>query len=273
MCCSSSGLPGPAGRPPDERRNTKVQKPLYFQNENQMIAGVLHTPEGRGPFAGVILCHGFTGNKVETHFLFVAMSRELERRRIASLRFDFRGSGESEGEFVDMTPSAEVSDARQALHVLAKQPEVDAARLGVIGLSLGGLVAACTAGREPAVRSVVLWAPVAETLSVLRTGDTKPQGWTDIGGLKLGAGFAEDVAKLQPVEELGRSKAPVLVLHGAADQSVPVSHGRSYVDRAKLMPGRRADIRVIEGADHTFNRVDWTQTVIEATADWLAETL
>ena len=76
-----------------------MQQACYFSNEGQQIAGTVHIPDGPGPFPGVLLCHGFTGQRIEAHFIFVKMSRALEQAGIASLRFDFRGSGESEGRF------------------------------------------------------------------------------------------------------------------------------------------------------------------------------
>ena len=254
-----------------------MQKPLYFENQGQLIAGTLHLPDGPGPHPAVVFCHGFTGNKGETHFLFVKASRELAAHGIASLRFDFRGSGESEGEFSDMTPLTEVSDACRALHVLADQPEVDADRLGVVGLSLGGLVAACVAGREPSVKSTVLWAAVAEIrlMSKLTNEDRSlldTQGWMDIGGLKLGAGFFRDTTKIDPVAEIAASKSPVLIIHGESDAAVPVSHAEKYFAALRSL-SRKVSKLILHEADHTFNRVGWEAEAISATVLWLEKTL
>jgi len=256
-----------------------MQKPLYFENEGQFLAGTLHLPDGAGPLPGVIFCHGFSGNKIESHFLFVAAARRLAKRGIASLRFDFRGSGESEGEFVDMTVSDEISDARAALNVLARQPEINAARLGIVGLSLGGLVAACAAAREPEVRSTVLWAAVADLAAVVnktRTAEDDLQissrGWTDLRGLKLGQPFLDDMTDLRPADELAASDSALLIIHGSADESVPVQQAAVFFAKAQR-PGRKIKKLVVEGSDHTFNSVDWSDTVINETAAWLGETL
>src|SRR2546426_5960176 len=63
---------------------------------------MIHRPErarARRGGPGVVLFHGFTGDRMESHWLFVKCSRALALAGIASLRFDFYGSGESEGEF------------------------------------------------------------------------------------------------------------------------------------------------------------------------------
>ena len=254
-----------------------MQKPLYFENKGQLIAGTLHLPSAPGPHPGVIFCHGFTGHKAEAHFLFVKAARELAKRGIASLRFDFRGSGESEGEFSEMSPATEIDDARRALHVLAEQPELDATRLGVVGLSMGGLVAACVAGREPSIRSTVLWAAVAERSIMSRlTQENRAlldtQGWMDIGGLKLGRIFFDNDGKIDPLAEIAGSKSAVLIVHGKADAAVPVDHAEKYL-AAVGQPGRKKRKLVLDEADHTFNRVGWEAEVINATASWLEETL
>ena len=256
-----------------------MQTSLCFENEGQLIAGTLHIPEGEGPWPGVIFCHGFSGHRIETHFIFVTAARRLAERGFVSLRFDFRGSGESEGEFVDMTTSAEISDARQALDVLAQRPEVDPARLGVVGISLGGLVAASTAAREPRIKSAILWAAVADLPTVLnakRAADSDKeiasQGWTNLGGLKLGREFLEDMMTLKPADELADADCAVLIIQGTDDDTVAPEQAETYFAKTQR-PGRKVKKLIIDGGDHTFGRADWTDTVISETGDWLEKTL
>jgi hypothetical protein len=252
-----------------------MQKPLYFDIQGQFIAGTLHLPEGEGPWPGVIFCHGFSGDKVESHFIFVETARALERRGIASLRFDFRGSGESDGEFVDMTPGSEIADARRALDVLAEQPETDAARLAVLGLSLGGLVAACAAARDGAVSGLVLWSAVADLAEVFEERhESAPerkalqrQGYYDYGAHRIGEGFVESVRRVDPLEELASWGGPALLVHGSEDGSVPVEHAGRY---ERALSGETT-VHIIEGADHTYAGVAWEREAIEVTRDWLVE--
>ena len=110
------------------------------------MVGMLHLPEEKGPFPAVAIYHGFTGTKVEPHRLFVKMSRALVQKGIAGTLWIFRGSGDSEGDFADMTVSGEIADAIRVLDFLQEQPEVDGERLGVLGLSMGGAIAASVAG-------------------------------------------------------------------------------------------------------------------------------
>ena len=97
-----------------------MESPVVFENKGQQIVGMLHLPEGRGRFPTALLLHGFTGTKVEAHRMFVKLSRALADHGIASLRFDYRGSGDSAGEFEDMTIRSEVADSLEAIKVLAR---------------------------------------------------------------------------------------------------------------------------------------------------------
>jgi hypothetical protein len=101
------------------------------------MAAVLHLPDGRGRAPAVLMCHGFTGHKAEAHRLFVHTARRLMQEGLVVLRFDFLGSGDSEGLFEEMTIRGEVEDALNALAFLRGHGRVDAARVANAGLLAG----------------------------------------------------------------------------------------------------------------------------------------
>ncbi|MHC4201539.1 MAG: alpha/beta hydrolase, partial [Planctomycetota bacterium] len=119
-----------------------LEKQVEFTSGGLTLRGMVHLPDAQGSSPAIVVFHGFTGNRIGGEFLPVKLSRALAGAGIASLRFDFAGSGESEGEFVDMSPLTELADARSALEFLARQEGVDPGRLGAYGHSLGGMVAA-----------------------------------------------------------------------------------------------------------------------------------
>ena len=88
----------------------------------------------------------------------------LSKLGIGSLRFDFRGSGDSEGDFSKMTLESEVSDALLAMEYLRGRPEVAKDRIGIFGRSVGGTIAVMTASRTP-VSSVVAWFPLLREIN------------------------------------------------------------------------------------------------------------
>ena len=146
------------------------------------------------------MCHGFTGQKVEAHRIFVKTAEALAAQGYLALRFDFRGSGDSEGAFEEMTFEGEVSDAVRAVDYLLAEEPVDPERIGVVGLSMGGAVAACLSGRDERIKATVLWAAVAdfEVLGAPDRWNDSPwmpefESW-DIGGLLVSRRFIQALA-------------------------------------------------------------------------------
>ena len=138
-----------------------MQKAVELKSQGLTLRGMLHMPDSAThKVPVVVIFHGFTGNKMEPHFIFVKLSRMLEKKGIASVRFDFGGSGESDGYFINMTLSGEIRDAHNILDYVKKLDGIDPERIGLVGLSMGGSVASALAGeRKDEINSLCLWAP------------------------------------------------------------------------------------------------------------------
>ena len=138
------------------------ERPVIFKNRRgQRLFGVLHLPKAGFPAPAVIMAHGFTDDKTGDNRLFVKFSRWAVDVGIAVLRFDFAGSGDSEGDFSCLTLDAEVEDLRSAIDYLTTLAEINKARVHLIGYSLGGAVSIILAAEDMRVRSFIGWAPVA----------------------------------------------------------------------------------------------------------------
>lgn len=124
------------------------------------LQGVLQTPEmnPNEKYPLVILLHGVFSNKEFP--LVTALADQLQEEGIATLRFDFNGHGESDGEFVDMTVPLEVKDAEAAFAYAKKLDFVSS--ISLAGHSQGGVVASLAAGElKDRVKSLALFAPAA----------------------------------------------------------------------------------------------------------------
>lgn len=253
-----------------------MQKAVEVQRNGMTLRGMLHRPDGSSPKVPMTLIfHGFTGNRMEAHFAFVKLSRRLEREGIASLRFDFLGSGDSDGEFKDMTLSGELDDAEAMLSYAKSLDFVDRDRIFVVGLSMGGAVASMLAGRHPGdIAALCLWAPAANMgqlirdmikqshISRVKVGATE---YFDISANLVGRAFVEDALSLDIYKMAAPYDKQVLILHGERDQTVPVEASYGYLK----IYGDRAKLHVIKGADHCFNKWEWEQEVIEKTVEFL----
>lgn len=251
---------------------TTRREPVVYDSEGQQVYAVLHRPvSAEPPYPAVAIFHGLVGSKVQPHRLYVMLSEELARTGVASLRIDFRGRGDSEGETIDMTPDADIADATGALDLLAAHPEIDAARLGLLGHSWGGVVAAVLAGRDQRVGPVVLWNAAAD----VHTWDPPMEEYGDrrafeLFGNLIGEGFYAGVRSLFPREELTRGRGPVLIAQSTEDEASgdPIGDAGRLRD-ALAGAGVPHELRLLEGLDHAFMSHHAEREVIDLTREWL----
>jgi uncharacterized protein len=249
---------------------------IKFRNPSRRcLRGIFHRPAGRGRAPGVVFLHGFTGDRMESHWLFVKCARALERAGVASLRFDFFGSGESDGTFREATLASEIEDARAAVEFFRRQKGVDRKRLGLLGLSLGGAIAALIA-TDARAKALVLWSALAypHELRALSERVTKPlgdgSGAREYSGHIISARFLEGLDRVDPLGAIRRFKRPTLVIHPGKDELLPLRHPTAFFNAA----GARIKEKVIvPGADHTFTSAAWEQEVISRSVSWFVKFL
>jgi esterase/lipase len=221
--------------------------------------------------------HGFTGHKSETHRLFVQIARALCNIGFVVLRFDFRGSGDSEGDFENMTVPGEVSDAEQAITFLSELPEVDDKIIGVIGLSMGGRVASILASKDNRVKFVVLYSAAllpskqrfldglnSESVEKLEKGEaiSLNNGWY------MRKPFFDTLDSPVPHDVMGKIRVPVLIVHGDSDQVVPMEGAVKGYEIVKSL-NIKNELHIVKGGDHVFTIREQTQEVIIKTVGWL----
>ena len=215
--------------------------------------------------------------------MFSRAARWLGERGVASLRIDFRGSGESEGAWEDTTFSSQIADAIAALDYLETLEGVDSGNISIVGLSQGGLVGAAAAGRDDRVSSLVLWSAVSNPvmsygillgydnlLAGAGSGDeamTIMLPWGAETALK--GPFFDDIFLVDPVAEITGYRGPLLVINGARDDTVTPQPqaGQVFLDYHE-----GAEALVLLDGDHVFDVLagDVTEVIDAALAYSLA---
>jgi pimeloyl-ACP methyl ester carboxylesterase len=126
------------------------------------LAGTLTLPRGQGPFPAVLLLTGSgpqdRDETILAHKPFLVIADALTRRGIAVLRVDDRGVGGSTGSGANSTTDDFAGDALAGVAYLKVRPEIDPAKIGLIGHSEGGLIAPLAASRSSDVAFIVLMA-------------------------------------------------------------------------------------------------------------------
>lgn len=250
-----------------------MREAILLINEGQKIFAMLHTPVGIKKGLAVVLCHGFGGNKIGTNRLFVLQASALARAGIAALRFDCRGCGESEGDFHETTFEGEVSDLLVALDFMK-----DYEKMGLIGVSLGSLVALRGALLVDRVKSIALWAPIASSLqwqAELKdlTTQESDKHFVEYGGKLVNKEFFEQFFAV-PIESLVESllHLPLLHIHGAKDPVVPFFHRNMY-EKWRERANAESKFLVLPNSDHGFSDVHEQEILLSTTLNWFKESL
>ncbi|MBZ5536165.1 MAG: alpha/beta hydrolase [Acidobacteriia bacterium] len=262
----------------NERKHAPMETLVQFKNRNgKWLRGMIHWPavSAGGAVPGVILFHGFTGDRNESHWIFVKCARALQQGGIAALRFDFYGSGESEGPFKEMTLQGEIADAEDAVGFLRAQNGIAFDRIGLGGLSLGGTVAASIAGPAQA-RALVLWSAVAHPdhlgRTIMKSGKAIPNGRGNLeyDAREISAEFLEGLGKVNPLASVMAFKGPTLILQPGKDEVVPLSDAEEFLNSAGAAVKEKV---VIAGANHTYTSIAWENEVIQRTVAWFRKYL
>ncbi|MDE0405151.1 MAG: alpha/beta hydrolase [Nitrospira sp.] len=245
---------------------------LTFQDsEHNAVAAILAEPESQTGRA-VILCHGFLSNKDSRTNL--RLTELLVDQGISTLRFDWFGMGESEGEFGRLTVSTCCDQLERAISLMRERGYHE---LGLIGSSFGGLLAILVAQHYPELRAIGLKCPVPDFPEMLerefcRAGIEEWQRTNYIpdvtGGTTpvfLDFAFYENCRVFNAYEAARAIKSPVLIVHGEQDELVPFHQ----IERLKESLPDDTKLVLLPEADHQFGRPEDFRRMTVHLADWM----
>lgn len=195
----------------------------------------------------LVVMHGWGGNAE----MMLPLAAPLQAAGYALLLLDARCHGQSDDDsFASLPRFAE--DIEAGLRWLAAQPEVDPLALGVVGHSVGAGAALLAASRQSTVRAVVSLAAFAHPATMMRRWLATlhipywPLGAYILAYVQRVIGHRFDA--IAPCRTIARVACPVLIVHGLADETVPVAEARQiHAARASdavellLVPGSHDD--------------------------------
>lgn len=139
-----------------------LQEEVSFVNEKAGITlrGTLTIPQVKGKFPAVVLVSGSgpqdRNEEIMGHKPFLVLSDYLTRQGIMVLRYDDRGTAESEGDHSTAITQDFADDALAAVAFLKRHPQ--ASMVGIIGHSEGGIIAPIAATKDKDIAFLVLLA-------------------------------------------------------------------------------------------------------------------
>ncbi|MCM8766751.1 MAG: alpha/beta hydrolase [Candidatus Omnitrophica bacterium] len=255
-----------------------MEKQVIFDGSKGRLFGVIHIVE-KNISPAVILFHGFTGSKVESHFLFTKLARRLYKEGISVLRFDFYGSGDSEGSFEEMTIETEMEDGKKAVQFLKEFEFVDKQKIGICGLSMGALTAVYVSSQFSEVKGLCLWSPLAFPKIIKKKILTKKikekiekYGKCYIPGIGhyIGKSFINSLEKVNIEGFVKKYKGKVFIIHTKDDASLDLKNPLFYFEKFHKSASS-LKMLILDKGGHVFTTEESENSVLEETTLFFKE--
>lgn len=263
--------------------------------ERGVLRGMLHCPVEHSTFrkTAVIFLHGWSGCRLGPHRMFVHMARLLSRSGYYSIRFDFNGHGESDGNIANSTIDSMVDDVLCVINFMKEKKYSE--QFTLVGICSGSKVAIATTTRCNTINNLVLWSP--EPLGSMRTFATAFQHvlsrsheyfrklkdfstWKKLltGKVNFKLVHKAIVPSEQPdkkeksqediwMEQFKNYRGRVLIVYGGRDMPT-VSAVANYVTFCGKH-GIPLETHKVDNSNHSFYSIEWEKEVLTVSIDWL----
>lgn len=232
------------------------EKELRIPYQSEEMCGVLYQPEqsgGRLPV--IIVSHGFYAS----YDMMKETSERLAENGYMTYCFDYRGCSythRSGGDLQKCSILTEMDELNEIINYFKRLDSADEKNIYLLGQSMGGLVSALTAAKcVEDIAGLILMCPAMDMKEVcnqyFKDTDVIPEiveDFTGIPGLNLGKVFFDDLYSVD-FETILQYTKPVYLLHGTADELVPITYSRELAqkyNKAKLVevPGEPHDFKL-----------------------------
>jgi len=226
--------------------------------EGHLLVGTLTIPKDvNHTVPGVVLITGSSPQNRDhspLHYpeyrLFRQIADALSRRGIAVLRMDDRGCGCSGGGPLESATTAErADDIRAGISYLKGREEVNTNRIGLIGLSEGGIIAPMIAVTDSSIIAIVLMAASANKGDVILDYQDGTE-WR--GSVDRLSEWHQFFIAYNPLPTATMVRCPVLILHGDRDKHVPVEHANILSETIRRGGNNDVTVHIFPGYIHNF---------------------
>lgn len=237
------------------------------RNNGEVIRGYLTDHEKSKLI--VIMFHGFTGNKTEHAGHFRNFSRVLLKNKISSIRFDFYGNGESDGEFKDFTFDTLIDDSEQIIQYA--KTNFSNKSIVLLGYSMGGAVTAMMAVKHPEIENIILWSPAGNILNIIKKYyEDYPKN--EDGNIIMNSSFElskemyESVSKYDTYNGFDEYLGNVLIIQGEKDLAVKPEVSKKFYELTK-----NSKYIMIPCAGHGYDKIQERDILYRESLKFLEE--
>jgi uncharacterized protein len=233
------------------------------------LVGEIYTPEKSGPHPSICICHGIPATPYSPDSKgYAYLAKRFCLEDFTTLIFNFRGTGKSQGNFDLLGWSY---DLQIILDFLFGLDEVDKSHIHLLGFSGGAAVSVYVASQDPRVTSLTACACPAEfsTLANKENLQSTIRHFHEIGAIKdkdfphSAKKWLEGFETISPIKWIDKlSPRQLLLIHGDADEVVPLEHARRLYQKAR----QPKDLAIIPGAGH---KLRLNMAAMETALKWI----
>jgi fermentation-respiration switch protein FrsA (DUF1100 family) len=242
---------------------------LSIEVDNLKLMGEFYTPDDMpSPYPAVCFCHGIPATQYNpAEGGYPVLAERFCKEGFATMVFNFRGTGLSEGN-LDLPSWSH--DLRAVIDYLCERREIDISRIAVLGSSGGAAVSVYVAAEDDRICSLVTLAcPATFHFSEVSDPGSIVEHFRSIGAIRdkdfppSTEEWLKGFSKISPLHHIDKiSPRPLYMIHGDADEVVPVEHVYNLYEKAR----EPREMLVIPGAGH---RLRLEERAVNAALDWL----
>ena len=279
------GIPSAQAWNPKSERY-QVREVTVTGRDGVILAGEMRIPPGPGSRPAFLLLPGTGPHDRTGGGLISTLAHHLACAGAVTLILDRRGVGKSTGSYSGADCEDLFRDADNGINFLARQPEVDPLRIGILGHSEGALMAARVARENSHVRGVLLMASPSRgmfphvaleqalslenghkwddaairaylaSLEVIRAALDEGRLFLDLDRERLFLGAISSYYRWpDPLEIARKLKMPVLILHGSDDAAVPLHHSYNLNLVLNQSGNQNTTLVVFTDTGHFFGKI------------------
>jgi len=232
-----------------------IEEPFAIKRPGYDLAGLLHLPEACPSRGLVIVTHGLFASMASPKHARIC--RAMTGAGLAAARFDCLGCGLTGGSVAETTLRGRIGEIKAVKEHLAADPRIDGPII-LIGSSFGGSASLLAAAEEDWTAGVIAWSSPIDFAPLAKE-------WQRGLEREMAPAFYDDLRKIDLPEKI-RGLAPVLLIHGEDDETIPV--GQAIAGLGQL--GAPARLVIIDRADHRLSTLGALDMALAETMAFLA---
>jgi len=239
---------------------------VSFHNEVQDLdlAGMLFIPDGEGPFPAVVIIHGSLASERDSNW-YTTISNYMQKNGVVVLLPDKRGCEKSQGDWYTSSLEDLATDTLAAIDFMISQEIVGVSKLGIIGMSQGGIIAPIVASQSSDLDFVINMVGSSITMHEQLLYEENFV-WQETGFLPFvanlisypdtfvyekvtGREWYDAVGNFDPLPYWRKVNTPVLVLFGSDDHNVDSAESKV---RLEALGKDNIMVNMYEGSGHAL---------------------